>query len=108
MGTAIALAYGIYRTKDFSDETPTITAFGHMGHSSFTISIVRFTAGKLVTLAQRSSRSCAGRDMDEVLMRYFAAEFEKKNPGMNPLSNKKAKLKLEDACTKTKKVLSAN
>lgn len=45
--------------------------------------------------------------MDECLMREFAAQFKKK-VGADPLSNKKALYKLEDAVVKTKKTLSAN
>lgn len=104
---ATALAYGIYRTKDFDAETPTITAFGHMGHSNFSCSIVSFTSSKLQVLAEVSDRHCAGRDMDEALIRHFSAEFEKKF-GCNPLESKKALLKLEDGVGKCKKVLSAN
>merc|ERR1719310_353401 len=45
--------------------------------------------------------------MDECLMREFAAQFQKKF-SCDPLSSKKAALKLEDAVGKTKKILSAN
>jgi heat shock protein 4 len=45
--------------------------------------------------------------MDECLMREFSKQFEKKF-GCDPLSTKKSAFKLEDAVTKTKKVLSAN
>lgn len=103
--TATALAYGIYRTWD--SEKPTITAFGHMGHSSFSLCIATFVPGRLEILAEEVSTECAGRDMDRVLMEHFAAEFKKKF-GCDPLTNKKAQLKLEDACSKCKKVLSAN
>merc|ERR1739838_685698 len=40
-------------------------------------------------------------------MRVFAEQFKKKH-GCDPLANKKAAFKLEDAVTKTKKILSAN
>lgn len=105
--TATALAYGIYRTKEFSAEKPTITAFGHMGHSSFSISIVQFWPSNLSIMAEKSCKTCAGRDMDKALTMHFAKEFEKKY-NVDPLENKKGMLKLEDACSKTKKVLSAN
>lgn len=105
--TATALAYGIYRTKEFDAEKPTVTAFGHMGHSSFSLSIVSFTSDRLNILAEATSLNVGGRAMDEVLMKHFGAEFEKKN-GCNPLESKKAMAKLEDACQKCKKILSAN
>mmetsp|Transcript_157389 Transcript_157389/g.293619 ORF Transcript_157389/g.293619 Transcript_157389/m.293619 type:complete len:817 (-) Transcript_157389:45-2495(-) len=104
--TATALAYGIYRSNDFDAEKPMHVAFCSMGHSLFSVSIVRFVRGKLSVLCERSDK-VGGRDMDECLMREFAKQFEKKN-GCDPLSNKKSAFKLEDAVTKTKKILSAN
>jgi len=88
--TATALAYGIYRSNDFDAEKP----------------IVQFIRGKLQVLCEKSDK-VGGRNMDECLMREFAAQFKKKF-GCDPLSSKKACFKLEDAVTKTKKVLSAN
>jgi len=104
--TATALAYGIYRSNDFDPEKPMTVAFCSMGHSIFSVSIVQFVRGKLHVLCEKSDL-IGGRDMDECLMREFAAQFKKKH-GCDPLSNKKAVLKLEDAVTKTKKILSAN
>jgi molecular chaperone DnaK (HSP70) len=55
----------------------------------------------------KGSRQCGGRDMDRVLVDKFSEEFKKKF-GCDPRTNKKAMLKLEDAVTKCKKILSAN
>lgn len=104
--TATALAYGIYRSNDFDEATPQTVAFCSMGHSMFSVSFVQFVRGKLTVLCERSDK-VGGRDMDECLMREFAAQFKKKT-GCDPLTNKKAAFKLEDAVTKTKKILSAN
>ncbi|CAE7297074.1 HSP70-14 [Symbiodinium natans] len=104
--TATALAYGIYRSNDFDPEQPMTVAFCSMGHSIFSVSIVQFVRGKLRVISEKSDK-VGGRDMDECLMREFAAQFKKK-VGCDPLSNKKASFKLEDAVTKTKKILSAN
>eukprot|EP00933_Yihiella_yeosuensis_P017360 TRINITY_DN14516_c0_g1_i10.p1 TRINITY_DN14516_c0_g1~~TRINITY_DN14516_c0_g1_i10.p1 ORF type:complete len:836 (-),score=262.24 TRINITY_DN14516_c0_g1_i10:228-2735(-) len=104
--TATALAYGIYRSNDFDAEKPSTVAFCSMGHTVFSVSVVEFIKGKLSIIAEKSDK-VGGRDMDECLMREFAAQFQKK-VGCDPLSNKKASFKLEDAVTKTKKILSAN
>mmetsp|Transcript_104148 Transcript_104148/g.301289 ORF Transcript_104148/g.301289 Transcript_104148/m.301289 type:complete len:870 (-) Transcript_104148:205-2814(-) len=104
--TATALAYGIYRSNDFDPEKPMTVAFCSMGHSLFSVSVVRFVRGKLTVVCEKSDK-VGGRELDECLMREFAAQFEKKH-GCNPLSNKKSSFKLEDAVMKTKKVLSAN
>jgi len=104
--TANALAYGIYRSNDFDPEKPMTVAFCSMGHSLFSVSVVQFVRGKLTVLCEKSDK-VGGRDMDECLMRAFAEQFQKKH-GLDPLSNKKSAFKLEDAVTKTKKILSAN
>eukprot|EP00435_Cladocopium_sp_Y103_P002718 s110_g1.t1 len=75
--TATALAYGIYRSNDFDPEKPMTVAFCSMGHSIFSVSIVQFVRGKLRVLSETSDR-VGGRDMDECLMREFAAQFQKK------------------------------
>jgi len=105
--SAIALDYGIYRVAEFDKDSPTITAFGHMGHSSFSFFICTFTPTKLTILAEKTVTGCAGRDMDAALIRHFAGEFEKKHRE-NPLENKKTILKMEEAVQKCKKNLSAN
>merc|ERR1712061_68354 len=63
--------------------------------------------GKLRVLCEKSDK-VGGRDLDECLMREFAQQFSKKVKGADVLANKKAAFKLEDAVTKTKKILSAN
>merc|ERR1719188_696626 len=104
--TATALAYGIYRSNEFDPEKPITVAFCSMGNSLFSVSIVQFVRGKLNVICEKSDK-VGGRELDECLMREFASQFKTKH-GCDPLSNKKAAFKLEDAVTKTKKVLSAN
>merc|ERR1719235_1509528 len=104
--SATALGYGVDRKNDLEQDKPMTVAFCSMGHTIFSVSIVQFVKGKLTVLCEKSDK-VGGREMDECLMRAFAGQFEKKN-GCDPLSNKKAAFKLEDACTKTKKILSAN
>jgi heat shock protein 4 len=104
--TATALAYGIYRSNDFDAEKPCNVAFCSMGHSMFSVSVVEFCKGRLRTICEESDK-VGGRDMNECLIREFSAQFEKKF-GCNPLSNKKAIIKLEDSVEKCKKILSAN
>mmetsp|Transcript_79931 Transcript_79931/g.226103 ORF Transcript_79931/g.226103 Transcript_79931/m.226103 type:complete len:795 (+) Transcript_79931:59-2443(+) len=104
--TATALEYGYFRTNNFDPDKPTTVAFCQMGHAVFSVSIVQFVRGKLSVLCEKSEK-VGGRDMDECLVRTFAQQFQKKT-GCDVLSNKKAQFKLEDAVTKTKKILSAN
>ncbi|CAE7379908.1 Hspa4 [Symbiodinium natans] len=104
--TATALAYGIYRSNDFDAEKPCTVAFCNMGHTMFSVSVVQFVRGKLTVICEKSDK-VGGRTMTECLMREFARQFQKK-VGCDPLSSKKAAFKLEEAVTKTKKILSAN
>ena len=43
------------------------------GHSNFSVAIVQFLKGKLTVLCERSDK-VGGRDMDECLIRAFAAQ----------------------------------
>lgn len=103
---ATALTYSFTRIGDFDKEKPMTVAFCMMGHAIFSVSIVQFIAGQLRVLSEHSDM-VGGRDMDECMIRKFSKEFEKKY-GLDPLSSKKAVIKLEDQVAKTKKILSAN
>eukprot|EP00928_Gymnodinium_smaydae_P026948 TRINITY_DN2099_c0_g1_i1.p1 TRINITY_DN2099_c0_g1~~TRINITY_DN2099_c0_g1_i1.p1 ORF type:complete len:829 (-),score=249.56 TRINITY_DN2099_c0_g1_i1:274-2760(-) len=104
--TAVALNYGYYRFHDCEASKTSTVVFCSMGHTVFSVSLVQFTRGKMTILCEKSAK-VGGRDMDECLMRSFAKQFQQK-VGSDPLSNKKAFIKLEDAVAKTKKILSAN
>merc|ERR1719235_2603797 len=104
--SATALGYGVDRKNDLEQDKPMTVAFCSMGHTIFSVSIVQFVKGRLTVICEKSDK-VGGRDMDECLMREFSAQFKKKH-GCDPLTNKKASFKLEDAVAKTKKILSAN
>ncbi|XP_026191762.1 heat shock protein 105 kDa [Cyclospora cayetanensis] len=104
--TATALDYGLYRRQHFSD-AKTIVAFVSIGHSTASVCISSFTSSGAEVLAQVSNPDLGGRDMDLLIAEHFAKAFEKKH-GMNPMTNVKAKLKLEDQAERAKKILSAN
>ncbi|KDP39123.1 hypothetical protein JCGZ_00880 [Jatropha curcas] len=104
--TATALSYGIYRT-DFDNAGPTYVAFVDIGHCDTQVSIVSFEAGHMRILSHAFDSSLGGRDFDEVLFGYFAAQF-KEHYKIDVYSNVRACLRLRAACEKLKKVLSAN
>mmetsp|Transcript_9216 Transcript_9216/g.22146 ORF Transcript_9216/g.22146 Transcript_9216/m.22146 type:complete len:865 (+) Transcript_9216:68-2662(+) len=103
--TAVALAYGIFRSNDFDPEQSTNVAFCSMGHSTLSVSIVKFVKGKLEVVAEESDRTCGGRDIDKVLMQHCSEAFKKKT-SCDAIKNTKARFKLEDGVQKVKKVLS--
>ena len=107
--TATALGYGIYRTADFDETTPTPVAFCAMGHGYFSCSIVTFLRNQLTVLAEVSDCTVSGREIEARMMRKCSEVFMAKNANSgDPLVHQKAKFKLEEACSKAKKVLSAN
>lgn len=104
--TASALSYGIFRQKEFTEQ-PKYVAFADLGHSKFSVAIVKFTKDRLHVLAKACDRHLGGRDFDWIIMQHFAGLFSKKHH-INPLENPRSRLKLSTAAEKMRKVLSAN
>merc|ERR1719316_2509212 len=104
---AVALSYGIYRSNDFDAEKPLNVMFVNSGHAHTSAFVASFVRGKLTVLSEASTAYVSGRAMDLTLMKHFGGQFQKKY-GCDPLSNKKARFKLEEAVRKTKSILSAN
>ncbi|CAI9783909.1 unnamed protein product [Fraxinus pennsylvanica] len=104
--TATALGYGIYKT-DFPSGGPANIVFVDIGHCDIQVSVASFEPGRMKILSHASDSNLGGRDFDEVLFRYFAAQF-KEQYNIDVYSNARASLRLRAACEKLKKVLSAN
>eukprot|EP01018_Ginkgo_biloba_P010427 Gb_20168 [translate_table: standard] len=104
--TAIALAYGIYRT-DLPDADPIHVVFVDIGHSDTQVCVAAFRKGQLKILSHAFERSLGGRDFDEILFNYFAKKF-KEEYKIDVTTNLRASIRLRAACEKLKKVLSAN
>eukprot|EP00392_Amoebophrya_sp_AT5.2_P006253 g6263.t1 len=106
-GAAAVVSYGPYRVDELARD-PMHVAFCGCGHSTSFVAVARFTKEGL-QLVSETCDTFGARDMDLVLMQYFAEEFRAKYKSADdPLQNKKASLKLEEAIQKTKKVLSSN
>lgn len=104
---AVSLDYGIYRSNTFDPEKPLRVCFVGIGHAAANVCVVDYLKGALKVVAVENDRALGGREMDLQIVKYFAAQFEAKYK-VNPLGNAKARLKLEDAATKAKKIVSAN
>lgn len=104
--TAIALAYGIYKT-DLLDTNPIYVVFVDVGHSDTQVCVAGFLKGHLKILSHAFDRSLGGRDFDEVLFNYFVIKF-REDYQINVTANLRASTRLRAACEKLKKVLSAN
>jgi heat shock 70kDa protein 4 len=121
--TAIALAYGIYKTDlpappagsaeaaaadaAAASGADVKVAFVDVGHSATQVSIVSLRKTGLKVLSHAWDRCLGGRDLDELLYEHFRAEFKAKTK-LDVEENPKSALRLRTACEKVKKVLSAN
>lgn len=104
---AIALSYGIFRTKDLPETTPIKVAFVDIGEASTTVSITAFTNTRCDVLAVATDSSLGGRDLDEIIVNKFAKQF-KETYSIDVLSKPKPTARLRKESEKIKKVLSAN
>nr|TKR83447.1 hypothetical protein D5086_0000267480 [Populus alba] len=104
--TATALGYGIYK-NDISNAGPTYVVFVDIGHCDTQVCLASFESGQMKILSHAFDRNLGGRDFDEVLFSYFAAQF-KENDDIDVCTNMKASIRLRASCEKLKKVLSAN
>ncbi|RUS79272.1 hypothetical protein EGW08_012959 [Elysia chlorotica] len=105
--TAVALAYGIYKT-DLPQETekPRNVVFVDFGYSSLQVSAVAFHKGKLKMLATAHDH-IGGRDFDELIVNHMIEEFKKKYK-VDASSKPKAYIRLTQECEKLRKLMSAN
>ncbi|KAF6168062.1 hypothetical protein GIB67_011447 [Kingdonia uniflora] len=104
--TATALGYGIYKA-DFNNVGPSYVVFIDIGHCDTQVCVAAFENGHMKIISHTFDRSFGGRDFDEVLFNYFAAQF-KENYHIDVCTNVRASIRLRTACEKLKKVLSAN
>ncbi|MCB0156437.1 MAG: Hsp70 family protein, partial [Anaerolineae bacterium] len=105
--TAVALAYGFFRRKEFDDKTPRNVAFLDLGHGSASVTIASFTQKKVKIISHNSDRNLGARSFDYTLMKKLSHEFEAKY-GCNPLETPKTRLRLLEAIEKGRIMLSAN
>eukprot|EP00761_Pharyngomonas_kirbyi_P012330 gb/GECH01012357.1/.p1 GENE.gb/GECH01012357.1/~~gb/GECH01012357.1/.p1 ORF type:complete len:824 (+),score=230.29 gb/GECH01012357.1/:1-2472(+) len=103
--TAAGLYFGMFNQEP--QEEPINIAFCDLGHSASTISVVKMDKSKMSVLASGWNTQLGIRELDEMLINYFAQEIKKKH-NLDVNSNPKARLRLAKSVTKLKKVLSAN
>lgn len=104
--SAAALAYGIGQdasNKDPQDKTVVVCDLG--GHS-FDVTVLAVRSGMYTVLATAHDTKVGGASFDDLLIKHFTAEFQKKSK-IDISSNKKALAKLRNAVEVTKKMLSS-
>ncbi|KCV73047.1 hypothetical protein, variant [Fonticula alba] len=106
---ACALLYGITRKGELPEETeaPRYVVFADMGHTAFTVSVVKFTQKEASIIGMATTTAIGGRFFDSLLVRHFAAIVQEKHK-YDIFENKKAILRLTVACERLKKILSSN
>lgn len=104
---AIALSYGIFRTKELPETTPIKVAFVDVGEASSTVSITAFTNTRCEVISVASDPSLGGRNLDDIIVNRFAEQF-KKNYSIDVLSKPKPAARLRKEAEKVKRILSTN
>lgn len=106
-GTAVALSYGFFKNRDFTETESRNVAFVDFGHSKLTVTIANFKKNKLKILGHHSDRNLGARNIDDLVLNLLADEFVKKF-GSDPRKNVKCRLRMLDFIEKARKILSAN
>jgi heat shock protein 4 len=105
--SSVALAYGWFKRTQFEADKPRIVGFIDMGQSKTTISYVSFTKTTQKVISVTSERNCGAREFDLDLAKYFSDVFNKKH-GLEPIKSVKIRLRMMDAISKTRKILTVN
>jgi len=103
---ATSLAYGILRAGDLPKEKPVTVGFIDIGHSATSVYFVDFTQTEMRVRGIATDPNLGGRDLDNILVERFGAEFKKKFC-CDYKTSAKATGKLKNACEKAKKTLSS-
>jgi heat shock 70kDa protein 4 len=104
---AVALSYGIFRTKELPDTTPVKVAFVDMGDASTTVTIAAFTNARADILSVVSDSFLGGREFDYLVANVFASQFKEKYK-MDVMASPRPRARLLKEAEKIKRVLSAN
>jgi heat shock protein 4 len=106
--TATALGWGITKLDlPSADEKPRRVAFIDVGHSNYTATIAEFKKGELKVVGTAADRHFGGRNFDQAIMDHFRKVWQDKHK-IDIYSNDKARVRVQAAVEKLKKVLSAN
>ncbi len=104
---AVALSYGIFRTKELPESDPIKVAFVDMGEAGTSVTVAAFTRSRCDILSSAFDPTLGGRNFDDLLVKKFATLW-KTEKGIDAYSKPRAKLRIYKECEKLKRTLSAN
>jgi heat shock protein 4 len=105
--SAIALNYGLFRRAQFDDTKPRIVGFIDFGHADASIFFASFTKNHQKVISVTSERFCGAREFDHLIMEKMSEVFKKKY-GLDPITSPKCRIRMVDAISKTRKILTSN
>ena len=105
--SAITLAYGFQKLKEFDEQKMRTVAFVDFGHSSCNIFFSQFNKKEVKVISVSSERFCGAREFDYLIAEKLADDFEKKYE-CNPIDGPKSRIRLIDTITKVRKSLTVN
>ena len=89
--SAISLAYGLLRLREFDEKKPRVVGFVDMGQAKTTVFFGTFTQKLMKVVSVSSERFCGAREFDYIIAEHVAKDFEAKYE-QNPMKNQKCKL----------------
>lgn len=104
--SAAALAYGVGQNSSNKDPQDKTVVVCDLGAHSFDVTVLAVRSGMYTVLATAHNTKVGGSSFDDLLIKHFSAEFQKKIK-IDISSNKKALAKLRNAVEVTKKMLSS-
>ncbi|KAJ2714394.1 Hsp70 protein that interacts with Zuo1p [Coemansia spiralis] len=105
---AAAVQYGLGQSATHGDGKDTVAVVVDVGGTGTDVTVVAANGGLLIEAGNRHTTKVSGDTMDAVLMKHFAAEFNKQH-GIDVLAQgaSRAVRKLQQAVEITKRTLSA-
>ena len=94
--TAAAIAYGIENEIDKNNEEKKICVFD-FGGGTFDVTILKIVGKEFTVINTGGDTHLGGQDIDNLLVKYCIKEF-KNETGIDISNNKRAKIRLRDAC----------
>ena len=107
--TAACVDYGIFRVSQFpeTEADAQAVAICDIGYAGMTVTIAKFWKGQMKVLAHAWDHEVSTRELDWALFTHFVEEIKKKYK-IDVMENRRAKIRLLQACDKLKCMLSAN